>query len=159
MLDGPTRIAQLLFAPALASMVTALHQRRAHATVAGLVIHVKRLSVQLDACMVTAQTHLENACVLLDGMAHSATVLFAPVHACTVAARKVRILMLPPCNLIILVFAMLDGLARIVQLPFVRRIALLAGHGVMSLEGASAMLNGMVPYAINAPLVSLRMSA
>jgi len=66
--------------------------------------------------------------------------------------------MLPPCNLIILVFAMLDGLARIAQLPFARQIASLAEHGVMSLEDASAMTNGMVPYAINAPLGSLRMN-
>ena len=39
------------------------------------------------------------------------------------------------------------------------RIASLAGHGVMSLEDVSAMTNGMVPYAINAPLGSLRMNA
>jgi len=53
---------------------------------------------------------------------------------------------------------MLDGLARIAQLPFARQIASLAEHGVMSLEDASAMTNGMVPYAINAPLGSLRMN-
>jgi len=66
--------------------------------------------------------------------------------------------MLPPCNLIILVFVMMDGLARIAQLPFVLRIVSLAEHGVMSLEDASAMTNGMVPCAINAPLGFLRMN-
>jgi len=54
MLDGLTPIARLLFAPARVSMVTVLHQRRAHATKAGLALHVKWPSALPDACKVAA---------------------------------------------------------------------------------------------------------